>query len=75
MPDLYDPSVVTIYFTVGGGQQPLCRHADSQGCALSDGYWWAGDEIALCDETCGLLDTEGGSFVAVRGCETEYCSY
>lgn len=75
LPDLYDPTITTIYFTVGGSQQPICRHADSQGCALSDGYWWTGDEIALCDETCGLLDVEGGSFVAERGCETEYCSY
>ncbi len=75
LPDLYDQSVVTVYFTVSGSQQPLCRHADSQGCALSGGYWWAGNEIALCDETCELLDVEGGSFVAVRGCESEFCSY
>jgi hypothetical protein len=73
--DLYDPTIVNVYFSVNGSQQPLCRHADSQGCELSGGYWWAGDEVALCDETCELLDVEGGYFVAVRGCETEFCSY
>jgi hypothetical protein len=73
--DLYDQSIVNVYFSVDGSQQPLCRHADSQGCALSGGFWWTGTELALCDETCGLLDVEGGFFVAVRGCEADYCSY
>ena len=71
LPDLYDPSIVTIYFSVGGSKQPICRHADSQGCALSDGYWWTGEKIALCDETCALLAVDGGRFFAERGCETE----
>ncbi len=53
-----------------GGE--LCRQG-SNNCGPQGGWFWIGNEVALCDDTCLAWDNSGGKLYLEVGCPSESC--
>jgi hypothetical protein len=72
-PELADGDI-NLVLEVGGSRQTLCWLASSQGCDQGGGWWYSGDEVALCDTTCtAVVETEGARLFLWAGCPNETC--
>ena len=56
---------------IGGGR--LCQQG-SNNCSPKGGWFWFGDEIALCDATCLVWENSRNNLVVEVGCASQYCS-
>jgi hypothetical protein len=50
----------------------LCEQG-SHNCTSRGGWFWIGDEVALCDETCLAWENSGGNLLLEVGCSSESC--
>jgi hypothetical protein len=55
---------------LGGGR--LCRQG-SNNCTPRGGWFWFGDEVALCDATCLSWEASRANLVLEAGCASESC--
>ncbi len=54
------------------GGRRLCRQG-SNNCTTRGGWFWFGDEVALCDATCLSWEDSGANLVLEAGCPSESC--
>lgn len=74
IPPEHADGALNLVLEIGGSRQTLCWLASSQGCEPSGGWWYAGDELALCDATCtAVVETEGAKLYLWAGCPGETC--
>lgn len=69
-----DRDNLNVYYSPGGGVlQKLCQTSRTS-CQQWKGWFFLGEEIAFCDETCSKID-EGpdSSFLIETGCPTTDC--
>jgi hypothetical protein len=59
-----------VNLTFGGGR--LCQQG-SNNCTPRGGWFWFGDEVALCDATCLSWEDSGANLVLEAGCPSESC--
>jgi hypothetical protein len=50
----------------------LCQQG-SNNCTQRGGWFWFGDEVALCDDTCLAWEASGANLVLEVGCASESC--
>jgi hypothetical protein len=65
---------MNVYYSPSPGvMQKLCR-TDRTSCEQWKGWFFLGDEIGFCDETCSKID-EGpdSAFLVETGCPTTDC--
>lgn len=69
-----DRDNVNVYYSPGGGVlQKLCQTSRTS-CEQWKGWFFLGEEIAFCDETCSKIDEGPGSvFLVETGCPTTDC--
>lgn len=67
LPASVDPDKVNL---IMGGR--LCEQG-SNNCNPIGGWFWFGDEVALCDETCLAWENSGSNLLLEVGCPTESC--
>ena len=74
IPVPYDAGKINVFISTGiGGGQTVCARA-SANCGELGGWFWFGDQIALCDATCVALEQSGtGMLIAELGCDTDPC--
>ncbi len=56
---------------VFGGRR-LCQQG-SNNCTPRGGWFWFGDEVALCDATCLSWEDSGANLILEAGCPSESC--
>ena len=59
-----------VNLTFGGRR--LCQQG-SNNCTPRGGWFWFGDEVALCDDTCLSWEASGANLVLEAGCASESC--
>jgi hypothetical protein len=50
----------------------LCQQG-SNNCTARGGWFWFGDEVALCDDTCLAWEASGANLLLEVGCPSESC--
>jgi hypothetical protein len=55
---------------IGGGR--LCEQG-SNNCTMRGGWFWFGDEVALCDDTCLVWENTRSNLIVEVGCASESC--
>jgi hypothetical protein len=58
-----------VNLSIGGR---LCQQG-SNNCTARGGWFWFGDEVALCDDTCVAWEASGANLVLEVGCPSESC--
>ena len=58
-----------VNLSIGGR---LCRQG-SNNCTSRGGWFWFGDDVALCDDTCIAWEASGANLILEVGCPSESC--
>lgn len=58
-----------VNLSIGGR---LCQQG-SNNCTARGGWFWFGDDVALCDDTCLAWEASGANLVLEVGCPSESC--
>jgi hypothetical protein len=58
-----------VNLSIGGR---LCQQG-SNNCTSRGGWFWFGDEVALCDDTCIAWENSGANLILEVGCPSESC--
>jgi hypothetical protein len=58
-----------VNLSIGGR---LCQQG-SNNCTPRGGWFWIGDEVALCDDTCLAWENTGANLILEVGCPSESC--
>jgi hypothetical protein len=58
-----------VNLSIGGR---LCRQG-SNNCTSRGGWFWFGDDVALCDATCIAWENSGANLILEVGCPSESC--
>ena len=74
VPVTYDPNMINVYYSSSPGvTEKLCQTSRTS-CEQWKGWFFIGEEIAFCDETCAKIDaSEQAEFLIETGCPTVDC--
>jgi hypothetical protein len=77
LPAEYLDSDINLVIELQASPQVICWRASSQGCDIGGfpgGWWYSGDQVALCDSTCTtVVETEGAKLYLWVGCPNDTC--